>query len=666
MIDSLPIVLTGADSFVPGTQAFLAAVILFGTIAVVSRPVDWVAAIQLDQLALGIAYVFGLVGYFVTGDLALVFAPPTMTLCWLFVGQQFGSPRGIGRQFRGGGSGDRSGRSESTMQSQGGESDTGLTADQLNTDPPGHDFSDVGGMDDLKETLADRVIDPLTDRAVYDRYGIGAVNGVLFYGPPGCGKTFVASAVAAETGYNYIEVSPAEITSKYIGEAADNIATLFEAARKNEPCLVFIDEIDAIASDRSGRMASSEQQMVNQLLTELETQQEADIVVFAATNYLEDVDDAILRSGRFDERIEIPPPDREARLAMLRLELADAPCSEDIVLEAIAEATAGYASSDVTLVADVAIRHAIGEESPVAQSHLLQAVEEVDTSIPDWLDRYEDRFEEDLGRSSTTEPVAFADLPGRDDLTAVLERLVLQPVSHPNSYERHGVPSVDGVLLYGPPDAGKTTLARSIAVELDRPVFELSPDRFRLESVDDPADRAAAIIEDARAGAPSVLLLDDLDRLAPGSGGSRSIQRLAVRLETLLPTLADDVLVVGTARAVDQVDSDVLHAGAFDERIEVPPPDGPTRLAILQAELPDGFLAADVDFDAVADATAGFSVRDIRHLAGRVARQTLRQEQQLTTERLVAAAGESTATLEDWDRQSIGEFHPDMIPGARR
>ncbi|WP_226004329.1 AAA family ATPase [Natrinema salinisoli] len=645
----------GWSGLVPGSNALLAVVLTFGTLAVVLRTVSWVAATQIDRLLLGLAYVVGVVGVVATGDLALAFAPPTATLAWLFVGNRSGIA-GVRSQSSGNGAGNGSGESE------GEGDDTALDADDLNTDPPGHDFSDVGGMDDLTDTLRDRVIDPLTRRDVYDRYGIGAVNGVLFHGPPGCGKTFVASAVAAETDYNYIEVTPADITSKYIGEAADNVAEVFDAARENEPCLVFIDEIDAIASDRSGRMATSEQQMVNQLLTELESQDDSEIVVFAATNYLDDVDDAILRSGRFDERVEVPPPDRQARLEILRLELADAPVADNVSLEAIADATAGYASSDVTMLADVAIRHAIADETSVRQSHLRQAVDEIDTSIPGWLDRYDDRFDEDLGRSSTEDPVPFDDLPGMDDLTAAIERRLFDPIHNADGYERYGVAPVDGALLYGPPDAGKTTLARSIAAELDRPIVEISPDRFRREGVDDPADRVAEIIEDARSIAPSVLVLDDLDELAPASGGSRAIRRVATRLATLLPTLEDDVLVIGTARAVERVNVDVLHAGTFDERIEVPPPDGRTRAAILADALPDGIVAEDVDLGAVADATEGFSIRDVRHLAGRVGREAVRHEEHITTDRLVGEADAVEATLDGWGGRPVDGPNPEVIP----
>jgi len=648
-------------------ELFLGLVIALGAAAAVGTTIGWLAPTQLDKVLLGFSYLVGAVGFGLTGDLALVFAPPAMTLGWLLVRERFGRRRRARRRRpRSGrtGSSDDGGSGPAGSDSRG--DGTALAPGDLTTEPPGHDFEDVGGMADLKATLEDRVIEPLAEPDRYDAYGIGAVNGVLFYGPPGCGKTFLASAVASETGYNYLEVSPAEITSKYIGEAADNVATLFETARENEPCLVFLDEIDAIAGDRADHMATSEQQMVNQLLTELESQDDAEIVVFAATNYLEDVDDAILRSGRFDERIEVPPPDREARREILALELSDAPTAEHVALGSIADGTAGYASSDVELLGDVAARHAIADEAPIQQSHLQQALAETETSIPGWLDRYEDRFEEDLRRGPTQEPVPFEELPGMEEIAETVDRRVLGPVRHAEYYEEYGVEPVHGALLVGPPDAGKSTVARSIAAELDRDSIEISPDRFRREGVTELADRAAEIVEDARDAAPSVLLLDDLEELAPADGGSHAHRELASRLASLLPTLeGDEVLVVGTAGSIGAVDADVLHAGAFDERIEVPPPDGATRAAILGDELPGTMVESDVELAAVAEATEGFSIRDLRHLAGRVARQALRREEKVSTDRLVEEAEAVEPTLADWQPSRSAPAAEDIFEPLR-
>jgi len=260
-------------------------------------------------------------------------------------------------------------------------------------DPPSLDFDDVGGMSELKQTLADKVIDPLERPELYEEYNLGVVNGILLYGPPGTGKTYITRALAGKLGYNFIDVTPSDLTSSLVGEAPDNVAQLFEVARENQPCLLFIDEIDAVAGSRSGgaQKTQSERQMVNQLLEELSAVQDEDVVVVGATNLLEEVDDAIKRSGRFDERIEVPPPDATAREAILRVHLRSRPVlTEEIHWQRVREQTEGYSASDIELIAANAARQALGEAreadeiKPVTQEHIDTAIDETDTSLRHW------------------------------------------------------------------------------------------------------------------------------------------------------------------------------------------------------------------------------------------------------------------------------------------
>ena len=257
-------------------------------------------------------------------------------------------------------------------------------------EPPDLDFDDVGGMTDLKQTLTDKVIDPLERPELYDKYELTVVNGILLHGPPGTGKTYITRALAGKLGYSFIEVTPTDITSSLVGEAADNVAELFEVAKDNQPCVVFVDEIDAVAGDRSGgaQKTQSERQMVNQLLTELNEVQDEDVVVVAATNRVEEVDDAIKRSGRFDERIEVPLPDGTARVAILRVHLRDRPVLRDeIDWEHVKQDTEGYTASDMELVATNAARKALQEAretdeiQKIEQRHIDEAVEETEDSI---------------------------------------------------------------------------------------------------------------------------------------------------------------------------------------------------------------------------------------------------------------------------------------------
>ena len=266
-------------------------------------------------------------------------------------------------------------------------------AEEYLEESPEMDFGDVGGMSELKQTLTDKVIDPLDRPELYEEYDLGVVNGILLYGPPGTGKTYITRALAGELGYNFIDVTPSDLTSSLVGEAADNVADLFAIAQENQPCMVFIDEIDAVAGDRSGgaQKTQSERQMVNQLLEELTGIQDEDIVVVGATNLLEEVDDAIRRSGRFDERIEVPPPDATAREAILRVHLRDRPVlTDEIDWAAVRERTEGYSASDMELIATNAARQALQdarddeEIQPVTQDHIDTAIEETDSSLDHW------------------------------------------------------------------------------------------------------------------------------------------------------------------------------------------------------------------------------------------------------------------------------------------
>jgi transitional endoplasmic reticulum ATPase len=273
------------------------------------------------------------------------------------------------------------------------EADDEVDADEYLQDPPEMDFDDVGGMSELKQTLTDKIVDPLERPELYEEYDLGVVNGVLLYGPPGTGKTYITEALAGKLGYNFIDVTPSDLTSSLVGEAADNVAELFEVARDNQPCLVFIDEIDSVASARSSgaQKTQSERQMVNQLLEELSEIQSEDVVVIGATNLLEEVDDAIKRSGRFDERIEVPPPDATAREAILRVHLRDRPVlTDEIDWGQTCRATDGYSASDMELIATNAARQALqqarqrGEIQPVTQTHIEAAIEDTDSSLEGW------------------------------------------------------------------------------------------------------------------------------------------------------------------------------------------------------------------------------------------------------------------------------------------
>lgn len=264
--------------------------------------------------------------------------------------------------------------------------------------PPSLDLSDVGGMDDLKQRLRSGVWKPLENPEFYRKQGAGIENGVLLYGPPGTGKTYLAKCFAGELGYPFAEIHANDIESKWVGEAPQNVEELFQEARSCEPCVLFIDEIDALATDRStGPQATkSQRQVVNKLLDAMQSVQDTEVLVIAATNRLGDLDGAITRSRRFNEKLRIDPPDAESREQVLRVQLDDGQREVDwdsINWSRLVDWSQGFSAADLALVVEQAARMSAdestdrGELVPVQYHHLLEKVKETEASLKYWNNR---------------------------------------------------------------------------------------------------------------------------------------------------------------------------------------------------------------------------------------------------------------------------------------
>jgi len=539
--------------------------------------------------------------------------------------------------------------------------DVEMDADTLVEQRVERGFGDVGGMGDLKETLRHKVVRPLEDPETFAEYGVGVVNGVLLHGPPGCGKTYIAEALAGEVGHDFVEVSPADLTSKYMGEPAQKVQELFEIARANQPCLLFLDEIDAVAGARDGEsnMNSSEQQMVNQLLTELEESTDDDVVVMGATNLVADVDPAIRRSGRFDERVEVPPPDADARREIVDIHLAGRPVADDIDLEPVVEETVGYAASDLELIAENAARKALREGVDIGTDHLVAAAEEADSSIPGWDgpadedDHVEQPAGVDLEARSLVEPDPsrdFDDVGGMADLKARLRETVIDPLENPEDYDEYGLDVLNGLLLYGPPGCGKTYLAGALAGELGHGFLEATPADLTSKWMGQPAQNVADLFAVAEANAPCVLFIDEIDAIAGSRTGgmNTSEQQMVNQLLAELEDVGEEVVVAAATNLVEDIDGAIRRSGRFDERVEVPPPDADARRAILEIHLRGRPVADDIDWGPVVDATEGYAASDLELLAENAARQAMREDTDIEQTHLKRAVSGTESSIADW------------------
>jgi transitional endoplasmic reticulum ATPase len=263
---------------------------------------------------------------------------------------------------------------------------------ELFTDPPGRTLDDVGGMNDLKQVMQHKVIQQFEDSEFRDELGVSPTNGVLLHGPPGTGKTYISKALAGELDYPYAQVRASDLVSSYVGQTGQNVANLFDEALQMQPCVIFIDEIDSIATNRQSLQRDSQayQNAVSEMLQGLDQVQEEDILVIASTNLLDNVDGAIRRSSRFDEKIHVPAPDQEARKEILEVHLRDRETMDSIDTRRLAELTEEFSAADLKKVVEEAAQTAHIESvendslQPVSQRHLLEAVQNTEPSLKHW------------------------------------------------------------------------------------------------------------------------------------------------------------------------------------------------------------------------------------------------------------------------------------------
>lgn len=239
----------------------------------------------------------------------------------------------------------------------------------------GEGFSAIAGMSDLKDLFDTDVIRALNEPELYESYGLTIPNGMLLYGPPGCGKTFISQQFAEEVGFNFVELKPSDIKSQFINATEDNIGKIFKDASDNAPSIVFIDEIDAVVPSREdSNLHQMHAAPVNEFLAQMSNCSERGIFVIAATNRPERIDPAILRTGRLDKIIYLPPPDFHARLEMFKLYLKDRPVELDFDYELIANKTENYVSSDLKFLIDESSRVALGEKARISTEHVLNTI----------------------------------------------------------------------------------------------------------------------------------------------------------------------------------------------------------------------------------------------------------------------------------------------------
>lgn len=255
----------------------------------------------------------------------------------------------------------------------------------------GEGFAAIAGMEDLKNQLREEVIEPLHHPDEYRRYGITIPNGMLLYGPPGCGKTFFAKHFAEEVGFNFMCITPATLKSKYVNATQENIAKMFKDAEEKAPTIIFIDEMNELVPNRESNVHEMSRSAVNEMLAQMDRTGEKGIFIIGATNYPHTIDPAIMRAGRLDKKYYVGVPDMKARKALFELYLKNRPYDFGLDYEELASLTENYVSADIQLIVNDASRAALKRHSRITMDLLRSAIEETRPSLSFCeLERYQE------------------------------------------------------------------------------------------------------------------------------------------------------------------------------------------------------------------------------------------------------------------------------------
>ena len=508
-------------------------------------------------------------------------------------------------------------------------------------------FADLGGMESVIEKLMLEVVVPLCQPELPLHLGVRPVTGILLHGPPGCGKTTLAHAIANETGVPFYKISATEVVSGVSGASEENIRTLFSKAYRTAPSIVFIDEIDAIASKRENMQREMERRVVTQLMTcmdefhqnfrsyatddmddsqSYEKKKPGYVIVIGATNRPDAVDQALRRPGRFDREISLGVPDENARKQILErlAQKLRLPPEGQFNLLKIAKATPGFVGADLKALVDTAGSVAIKR---IVYARKDKCLKEGNNKQDYWRhpwDRHElqqlsitmDDFEEAIteivqpsmrreGFSSVPD-VTWACVGGLDSLKKELDRSIVQCIKYPEYYKKFGVNMQAGVLLFGPPGCGKTLIAKAVAHDSGANFIHIKGPEVLNRYVGESESDIRKIFTRARINSPCILFFDEVDALTTkrGKEGAWVVERLLNQLLIELDGAdqREGVYVIGATNRIDVIDDALLRPGRLGQKYFVPLPSANERHSILKAltHSQKKPVSCTVDLDALA------------------------------------------------------------------
>jgi ribosome biogenesis ATPase len=553
-------------------------------------------------------------------------------------------------------------------------------AEPADRSPPTHvSLADLGGLDDVVQELGDLVILPMTRPQVYLASNVQPPRGVLLHGPPGCGKTLIANAFAAELGVPFISISAPSVVSGMSGESEKALREYFEEAKRLAPCLIFIDEIDAITPKRESAQREMEKRIVAQLLTcmdeiALEKTDGKPVIVLAATNRPDSLDAALRRGGRFDKEINMTVPSEPVREQILRALTRKMRLVDDIDLKTLAKRTPGFVGADLNDLVSTAGSAAIKRYLEILKSNSGEEMEiegeaELSPRVRELRRLISHAKETPIGEESevvlvsnadfftalpkiqpsskregfaTIPDTTWADIGALGGIRDELVTAIVEPIKNPDIYANVGITAPTGVLLWGPPGCGKTLLAKAVANESRANFISVKGPELLNKFVGESERAVRQVFVRARSSVPCVIFFDELDALVPrrddtlSEASARVVNTLLTELDGL-GSSRQGIYVIAATNRPDIIDPAMLRPGRLETLLFVNLPTPLERVDILQTLVRDLPIEFTEDLRKLAEECEGFSGADLGSLLRRAGYSAIKRRDTIKFVDFVAA-----------------------------
>jgi ribosome biogenesis ATPase len=539
-------------------------------------------------------------------------------------------------------------------------------------------------LDDVVQELGDLVILPMTRPQVYLSSNVQPPRGVLLHGPPGCGKTMIANAFAAELGVPFIAISAPSIVSGMSGESEKALREHFEEAKRIAPCLIFIDEIDAITPKRESAQREMEKRIVAQLLTcmdeiAVEKTDGKPVIVLAATNRPDSLDAALRRGGRFDKEINMTVPSEPVREQILRALTRKLRLADDLDFKTLAKRTPGFVGADLNDLVSTAGAAAIKRYLDILKSNSGEEMEmEIENDEGDDIISPKVRElrrlithakENPIGEETETVLVSnadfftalpkiqpsskregfatipdttWADIGALGGIREELTTAIVEPIKNPEIYAQVGITAPTGVLLWGPPGCGKTLLAKAVANESRANFISVKGPELLNKFVGESERAVRQVFVRARSSIPCVIFFDELDALVPrrddtlSEASARVVNTLLTELDGL-GSSRQGIYVIAATNRPDIIDPAMLRPGRLETLLFVNLPSPLERVDILQTLLRKLPIEFNEDMRRLAEECEGYSGADLGSLLRRAGYSAIKRRDTIRLEDFVTA-----------------------------